>query len=107
MRISCNKGRIAEKLKTTRKGCRKACDSGRKSGGGRIILTFYGLCENLLGGSPAVNSLPNAIYSPLEDQLLLTTFVNKFSDDLSPTQPASFEDEKGEIWKRCCDQYLI
>ena len=47
-----------------RTGYRKACDNGRKSGGGRIAFTFYGLCENLWGESPAVTSPPNDIDSP-------------------------------------------
>ena len=52
---------------------------------GRVVVAeFYGLCENLLGGSPAVTSLPNAIDSPLQGQLSSITFVNKFPDDLSP-----------------------
>ena len=92
-----NNDRVAVNLKTIRTGDRKACDNGRKSGGGRIVFIFYGLCENLLGGSPAVTSLPNAIDSPLQDQLSLTNFVNKFPGDLSPVQPASFEDEDEEF----------
>ena len=42
-----NKNRVAAKLKTTRRGHRKACNNGRKSSGSRIEFTFYGLCENL------------------------------------------------------------
>ena len=42
-----NKDRFAAKVNTIRSGYRKACDNGRKSGGGRIVLTFYGLFENL------------------------------------------------------------
>ena len=42
-----NKGRVAAKLNTIGKGYGKACDNGRKSGGGKIVFTFYGLCENL------------------------------------------------------------
>ena len=94
-----NKDRFAAKLKTIRSGYRKACDNGRKSGGGRIVLTFYGLCENLWVWSPTVISLPNAIDSPLQDQLSPTTIVNKFPDDLSPVQPVSFEDKEGELEK--------
>ena len=48
-----------------------------------MAFTFYNLCENLWGGSPAVTSLPNAFYSPSQNQLLSTTFVNKFPDDLT------------------------
>ena len=48
------KYRVATKLKTIRTVNRKACDNGRKSGGGRIEFTFYGLFENLWEGSPEV-----------------------------------------------------
>ena len=61
-----NKGRVTAKLKTIRTGYRKACENGRKSGGGRMVLTFYGLCGNLWGGSPAVTNLSNAIDRPLQ-----------------------------------------
>ena len=67
-----NKDRVAAKLKMIRMVYRKACDNGRKSGGGS-------------GGT---------FDSPLQDQLSSTTFVNKFPDHLSPAQPASFEDEE-------------
>ena len=43
-----NKDLVAAKLKTIRTGNRKTCNNGRESGGGRILFTFYGLCENLL-----------------------------------------------------------
>ena len=92
-----NKDRVAAKLKAIRTGYMKECDNGRKSSGGRIVFTFYGLCENLWGGSPAVTSLPNAIDSTLQDQLSSTTFVNKFPDDLSPVQSGSFKDEEEEF----------
>ena len=92
-----NKDQVAAKLKTIRTGYRKACDNGWKNDGGRIVFTFYGLCKILWGGSPAVTSLSNAIGSPLQDQLSSTTFVNKFPDDLSPVQPASFEGEEEEF----------
>ena len=61
------------------------------------MFTFYGLCANLWGRSSAVTSLPNSIDSPLQDWLLSTTFVNRFPNELSPIQPASFEDEEEEI----------
>ena len=48
------------------------------------MFTFYRLCENLWGGSLAATSLPNAVDSRLQNELLSTTFVNKFADDLSP-----------------------
>jgi len=57
-RDSLNKDRITAKLKSIRTGFKKAADAGRKSGGGRVVFTFYDLCVNLWGGSPAVTSLP-------------------------------------------------
>ena len=48
------------------------------------MFTFYGLCANLRGRSPAVTSLPNTIDNPLQDWFLSTTFVNKFLNDFSP-----------------------
>ena len=57
------------------------------------MFLFCGLCENLWGGSPAAFlMLLTVLY-----QLLSTTFVNKFPDDLSLVQPASFEDEEEEF----------
>ena len=85
-----NKDRVVAKLTTIKTGYRKACDNGRKSGGGRIVFTFYGLCEHFWGRSPAVTNIPNAIDSPLRDQLSSTTFAN----DLSPVQPAVFHYEE-------------
>ena len=92
-----NKNRVAAKLKTIRRGHRKACNNGRKSSGSRIEFTFYGLWENLWRGSPALTILPDANDSPLQDQLSSTTFSNKFPDDLSPVKPGSFEDEEEEF----------
>ena len=57
-------------------------------------IVNYKLCENFWGVSTAVTSFPTAIDSPLQDQLSSINFVSKFSDDLSPVQHASFEDEK-------------
>ena len=57
------KNRIAAKLKKIRTNFRKAVDTGRKSGGGRIVFSFYDLCEKIWGSSPAVNSIPGGIDS--------------------------------------------
>ena len=83
------KDRVSAKLKTIRTGYRKACDNGRKSGGGRIVFTFYGLCENLWSGSPAVTSISNAIDS---QQQLSSTALESQVPDGSPIQLTSFED---------------
>ena len=53
-----NKDRITAKLKNIQTGFKKAADAGKKSGGDRVVLTFYNLCANLWGGLSAATSLP-------------------------------------------------
>ena len=55
--------RISAKIKNICTDFRKAVESGKKSGGGRAVFTFYSLCQRLWGSSPAVNSIPNSIDS--------------------------------------------
>ena len=57
------KDRISAKIKIIQADFRKAVDSGKKSGGGSVVFTFYSLCQSLWGSSPAVNSIPNSIDS--------------------------------------------
>ena len=52
--------RIGGKLKTIRTNFKKAVDTNKRSGGGRVILTFYRLCGKLWSGSPAVTSIENS-----------------------------------------------
>ena len=56
-----NKVCITAKLKSIRTGFKKAADAVKKSGGDRVVFTFYDLCANLWGGSPAVTSLPYGV----------------------------------------------
>ena len=58
-----NKAKIAPKIKRIKANFRKAVDSGRKSGGGRIVLALYDECHEIWSGSPAVESLPDGIES--------------------------------------------
>ena len=53
------RNKLATKVKQLRQNYRKAIDSGRKSGGGRIVATFFDLWGNICGGSYV-----RAIYSP-------------------------------------------
>ena len=41
--------RIGAKIKIIRSNYRKAVDSGRKSGGGRVVMAFFDLCETVWG----------------------------------------------------------
>ena len=55
------KERVSAKLKSIRTHFKKAVDTGKRCGGGRIIFTFYELCERIWGGCPAVNSISHGI----------------------------------------------
>ena len=57
------KDRVAAKFKRIRTNFKKAADAGKRSGGGRIIFTFYDLCNDLWGKSPSVTSLASGIDS--------------------------------------------
>ena len=58
-----NKAKIAPKIKRIKANFRKAVDSGKKSGGGRIVLALYDERHEIWSGSPAVESLPDGIES--------------------------------------------
>ena len=44
--------KIGSKIKDLRKKYKKAVDTGRRSGGGRTVATFYDLCNKIWGGCP-------------------------------------------------------
>ena len=45
--LGFTKDQIASKMKTIRKSYKKAVDLGRRSGGGRVVMTFYDLCNDV------------------------------------------------------------
>ncbi|CAB4006661.1 Hypothetical predicted protein [Paramuricea clavata] len=51
------KERIAAKLKTIRGNFKKAIDSGKQSGGGRVVMTYYDLCHDIWAGAPSTKSI--------------------------------------------------
>ena len=55
--------RVTAKFKKIRQDYKKAADTKRKSGGGRVVFVFYDVCETIWGGSPAVTSLQEGIDS--------------------------------------------
>eukprot|EP00112_Aurelia_sp_Birch-Aquarium-sp1_P016380 Seg3708.3 transcript_id=Seg3708.3/GoldUCD/mRNA.D3Y31 product="hypothetical protein" protein_id=Seg3708.3/GoldUCD/D3Y31 len=57
------KERIIPRLKRIKLNFRKAIDSGRRSGGGRVVLALYDECNDIWGGSPAVDSIDHGIES--------------------------------------------
>ena len=80
------KERIAAKLKRVRTGYKKAVDAGRRSGGGRVVLTFYDLCENVWGGSPAVESISGGIDTSAQENHTSVTSDSSLDrqDSVSP-----------------------
>ena len=57
------KERVSVKLKKIKTQFKKAVDCGKKSGGGRIGFTFYTICQNIWGNSPAVTAIGNSVDS--------------------------------------------
>ena len=55
------KSRILTKVKAIRLKYRKGVDSGRNSGEGCVVATFYDSCQNIWGGSPAAEMIDNGI----------------------------------------------
>ena len=49
------------RLKKIKTGFRKAVDSGRNSGGGRVVWNMYDECCELWSGSPAVQCLNHGL----------------------------------------------
>ena len=54
---SFTKERIAAKVKNIRKNFKKAVDLGKRSGGGKIVMTFYNLCCDIWAGAPATKCI--------------------------------------------------
>ena len=77
--------RIGGKLKTIRKNVKKAADTSKSSGGGRIVLTFYGLFEKLWSGSPAVTSIANSIDTSSSTNQNVESTENNDSKNMAPS----------------------
>ena len=59
--------RVAAKLKKIQAAYKKAVDAKRKSGGSRVVMTFYGICNDIWGRCPSINSLEDGIDSSAID----------------------------------------
>lgn len=64
-----NKTILTSKMKSVRQKYRKAVDTGKRSGHGRVVLLYYELCENIWGGSPASNTIASGIETTEIDKL--------------------------------------
>ena len=51
------KERVASKIKKLKVGFRRAIDSGKKSGGGRMVGALFNECYEIWSGSPGVEAL--------------------------------------------------
>ena len=84
-----SKDRVAAKLKKIRQDYKKAADTKRKSGGGRVVFVFYDLCETIWG-SPAVTSLQEGIdRSSQADQENVDCVLNRPDDQLGSGSSSS------------------
>ena len=107
------KERLAAKIKKIKTSFRKAVDSGRRSGGGRVTYALYNECYEIWAGCPAVESLDDGVesssiksYSAAEDDspasfLLLEHDENDFTNDnrdisVTNNQPSSSSKETSD-----------
>ena len=63
------KERIIAKIKRIKLCFRKAIDSGRRSGGGKVVTVLYDECCEIWSGSPAVIAIPNGLESSRDDSV--------------------------------------
>ena len=54
---------ISTKIKMVRLCYRKAVDSGRRSGQGRVVEIYYTICQEIWGGSPATEQVRSGLES--------------------------------------------
>ncbi|XP_017276271.2 uncharacterized protein LOC108238585 [Kryptolebias marmoratus] len=52
-----SKAQVTSKIKSIRGKYRQALNTGRRNGQGRVILLFFGLCEEIWGRSPAATPI--------------------------------------------------
>ena len=82
--------KIATKIKQIRAKYRKALDAGQKSGGGRIVATFYDLCSEIWSWSTVTES----IQAGLETEESLKAPAD---EDMDPIERASKENNDVEL----------
>lgn len=82
------KTNLTSKIKTVRTKYRKAVDSGRRSGNGRVVLLYFELCEEIWGGSPASNAIASGIETTDIDGLT-TVDTEEINSSIDTPSPAS------------------
>ena len=79
------KERIVAKVKSMRQKYRTALDSGRRSGGGRIVAQFFDVFSKIWGGNPATESIVGGIDTSDSTGLSLSDSSTEQFQDLSAT----------------------
>ena len=108
-----SKERIIAKVKALRNKYKIALDSGRRSGGGKVIAQFYNQCNDIWGRCPAVESIPSGIdFSASTESSELssnTGLVSDVSESCSDDNQDSFltlEHDSAAIPKRSLVEHL-
>ena len=90
------KDRVSAKMKSIRSNFKKAVDSGKRSGGGRIIFTFYELCEKIWAGSPAVRSIVGGIDTSSKDNVSMNNCISPSTPEESVLNESEDESNDGQ-----------
>ena len=96
------KDQISAMLKIICTDFRKAIDQGKRGGSGRVVSTFFDLCEQLWEGSPAVTAIENSIDSQrahLEESFSSSTSDAANCNDTSIDMPTLTRQENDETDK--------
>ena len=88
------KDRVASKIKRIKTSFRKAVDSGRRSGGGRVVLALYDECHEIWAGCPAVDSISTGIESAA---LETSVVVQGKLEDSTCTESCSNADDNSDL----------
>ena len=78
-----SKERIVAKIKALRLKYRKALDTGRRSGGGRVVAQFYDICSHIWSGSRAAEAIQGGIDTSSTASANTSTEANS-TDDIQP-----------------------
>jgi hypothetical protein len=57
------KERVVSKIKAIRVKYKASLDSGRRSGGGRVVATFFDICSSIWAGSPSAQCIDSGVES--------------------------------------------
>ncbi|XP_061574466.1 uncharacterized protein LOC133453999 [Cololabis saira] len=87
---------LTTKLKAVRGKYRKAVDTGRKSGHGRVVLLYFELCEQVWGGSPATTTLSSGVESTDLDESFTPSTSSGLSSLSAQDVGSETEAERGE-----------